>query len=103
MTRRLEDLFLLRRRIVDVSCRDSTGDVQWGIDVVTTNPREGTLRHPPASYGTGVANQWGVAAKEAAYEGVLQAHRTVRHRPLTIETFGALGKDYQRFIYALPP
>ena len=98
LTSRLEDPLLLRPRIVDVSCRDSTGDIQWGIDVVTTDPQEGTLRHPPARYGTGVANQRGVAAKEAAYAGVLQAHRTVRLRPLAIETFGALGEDVQRFI-----
>ena len=88
----------MRPRIVDVSCRDSTGDIQWGIDVVTTDPQEGTLRHPPARYGTSVANQRGETAKETTYRDVLRDHRTVRLRPLAIETFGALGADFQRFI-----
>ena len=98
MTSCLGDPLLLRPRIVDMSYRDSTGDIQWGIDVVTTDLEEGTLRHPPTRYGTSVANQRGVAAKEAAYAGVLQAHQTVRLRPSAIETFDALDEDFQRFI-----
>ena len=83
---------------MDVSYRESTGDIQWGIDVVTTDPQEGTLRHPHAWYGTDVANQGGKTAKEMAYRDVLREHRTVRLRPWGIETFGALGVEFQRFI-----
>ena len=98
LTARREDQSMLHPRIVDVSCRDSTGDIQWGIDVVTTDPQEGTLQHPPARYGTGLANQRGEAAKVGIYRAVLRQHQTVRLRPLAIETFGALGPDFQRFI-----
>jgi hypothetical protein len=89
---------MLPPRIVDVSCRDSTGDIQWGIDVVTTDPQEGTLQHPPVRYGTGLANQRGEDTKDHLYRDVLRRHRTVRMRPLAIETFGAFGTDFQRFI-----
>ena len=60
LTSQREDPLLLRPRIVDVSCRDSTGDIQWAIDVVVTDPQEGTLQHPPARYGAGAANQRGL-------------------------------------------
>ena len=94
LTSCLKDPFLIRPRIVDVSCQDFTCVILWGIDVVTTYPQEGMLRHPPTRYGIGVTNQRGVAAKEAAYEGVLRAHWTVSLRLLAIETFGALGEDF---------
>ena len=83
---------------MDESCRDSTSDIQWAIDVVTTDPQNGTLQHPPSRYGTGVANQRGEIAKETRYRDVLREHRTVRLRPQAIETFGAQGTDFQRFI-----
>ena len=89
---------MLRPHIVDVSCGDSTDDIQWAIDVVTTDPQEGTLQHPPARYGIGVANQRGETAKETTYRAVLREHHTVRLRPLAIKTLGALGTDFQRFI-----
>ena len=83
---------------MDASCRDSTGDIQWAIDVVTIDPQEGTLQHPPAWYGTGVAYQCGEIAKETAYRDVLREHCTVRLRPVAIEMFGACGADFQRFM-----
>ena len=48
LTSQREDPLLLRPRIEDVSCRDSTCDIQWAIDVVTEYPQVGTLQHPPA-------------------------------------------------------
>ena len=66
--------------------------------MVTTDPQERTLQHLPARYGTSVANQRGMVAKEATYVGVLRAHRTMRLCPVAIETFVALGEDFQRFI-----
>ena len=59
LTSRCEDPFMLSPRIVDVSCVDATGDIQWGIDVVTTDPQEGTQRLQPTPYGVGVANRRG--------------------------------------------
>ena len=41
LTSQREDPLLLRQRIVHVSCQDSTGDIQWAIDVVTTDPQKG--------------------------------------------------------------
>ena len=70
-----------------------------GIYVVTADLHEGTQRHSPARYGICVANKQGLETLETACEGVLRTHQTVRFFPLAIKTFGAVGEDFQHFIY----
>ena len=38
LTSQREDPLMLRPRIMDVSCRDSTSDIEWSIHVVNTDP-----------------------------------------------------------------
>ena len=75
MGRRVGPL-LLCPHLVEVSCCDSRCDIQWAIDMVTTDPSEGT-QIPPAWYDTGIANQCCETAKETAYRYVLREHYIV--------------------------
>ena len=68
-----EEPLLLHPHIMDVSFRDSTGDIHRAFDVVTIDPQEWTLRHPPARCGIGVANQRGKTTKETRYCYVLRS------------------------------